>query len=68
MRPPRPRLRPVRRRHVGIVPALALVVAAALQKRRLAVLALAVGVPTYLAWAVLLDAAEHEWDDLTLLL
>jgi hypothetical protein len=52
---------------VGIVPALALVVAAALQKRRLAMLALAVGIPTYLAWAVLLDAAEHGWDDLTLL-
>jgi hypothetical protein len=30
-------------------------------------LALAVGVATYLAWVVLLDAAEHGWDDLTLL-
>jgi hypothetical protein len=26
--------------------------------------ALAVGVPLYLAWAVLLDAAVHGWDDL----
>ena len=52
---------------VGLVPALALVVAAALRKRRLAMLALAVGVPLYLVWAVLLDAATHGWDDLTLL-
>lgn len=51
----------------GVVPALALVVAAALQKRRLAMVAVAVGVPTYLAWAVLLDAAVHGWDDLKLL-
>jgi hypothetical protein len=51
---------------IGLVPALALVVAAALAKRRLAALALAVGVPLYLAWAVLMDAAVHGWDDLKL--
>jgi hypothetical protein len=51
---------------IGLVPALTLVVAAAVRKRWLAALALAVGVPLYLAWAVLLDAATHGWDDLTL--
>jgi hypothetical protein len=51
---------------VGLVPAVVLVVAAALGKRRLALLALAVGVPLYLGWAVLLDAAVHGWDDLKL--
>jgi hypothetical protein len=51
---------------VGFVPALALVVAAALNKRRMAGLALVVGVPVYLAWAVLMDAAIHGWDDLKL--
>ena len=49
---------------IGLVPALVLLVAAALRKKRLAALALAVGVPLYLAWAVLLDAAVHGWDDL----
>jgi hypothetical protein len=52
---------------IGLVPALLLVVAAALPKRRLAVLALAVGVPVYLAWAFLTDAAIHGWDDLKLI-
>jgi hypothetical protein len=52
---------------VGLVPAVALVLAVALKKRWLAALALAVGVPLYLAWAVLLDAAVHGWDDLKLL-
>jgi hypothetical protein len=52
---------------VGLVPALVLVVAAALGKRRLAAFALAVGVPLYVAWAVLLDAAIHGWDHLKLL-
>jgi hypothetical protein len=52
---------------VGLVPALVLVLAAALGKRRLAAIALAVGVPLYVAWAVLLDAAIHGWDDLKLL-
>ena len=51
---------------IGLVPALLLVVAAALRKRRLAVLALTVGVPVYLAWAILMDAAIHGWDDLKL--
>ena len=51
---------------IGLVPALTLVVAAAARKRWLAALALAVGVPLYRAWAVLLDAATHGWDDLTL--
>ena len=52
---------------IGLVPALVLVVAAALGKKRTAVLALTVGVPVYLAWAVLMDAAIHGWDDLKLL-
>jgi hypothetical protein len=52
---------------IGLVPALVLVVAAALGKKRLAALALAVGVPLYLAWAFLMDAATHGWDDLKLL-
>jgi hypothetical protein len=51
---------------VGLVPAIVLVVAAALGKRRLALIALAVAVPLYLGWAVLLDAAVHGWDDLKL--
>jgi uncharacterized membrane protein len=52
---------------IGLVPALVLLVAAVLRKKRLAALALAVGVPLYLAWAVLLDAAVHGWDDLKLI-
>lgn len=51
---------------IGLVPALVLVVAAALRKRRIAALAMAIGVPVYLAWAVLMDAAVHGWDDLKL--
>jgi hypothetical protein len=51
---------------IGLVPALALMVAAAVRKKWLAALALTVGLPLYLAWAVLLDAAIHGWDDLTL--
>ena len=51
---------------IGLVPALVLLMAAALRKKRLAALALAAGVPLYLAWAVLLDAAVHGWDDLKL--
>jgi hypothetical protein len=51
---------------IGLAPALVLLVAAALRKKRLAALALAVGVPLYLAWAVLLDAAVHGWNDLKL--
>jgi hypothetical protein len=52
---------------IGLLPALVLVVATALSKRRIAVLALAVGVPVYLAWALLMDAAIHGWDDLKLM-
>jgi hypothetical protein len=52
---------------VGLVPALVLVLAALLGKRRLAIAALIVGVPLYLVWALLLDAATHGWDDLKLL-
>jgi hypothetical protein len=52
---------------VGFVPAMVLFLAALLGKRRLAIAAIVVGVPLYLAWALLLDAAEHGWDDLKLL-
>jgi hypothetical protein len=51
---------------VGIAPALALVVATALGRRWLAAVALALGLAIYIAWAVLLDAAIHGWDDLKL--
>ena len=51
---------------IGLFPALVLVVGAALGKKRVVALALAVGVPLYLAWALLLDAAVHGWDDLKL--
>jgi hypothetical protein len=51
---------------IGLAPALVLVVAVALGKKRIAALALVVGVPLYLAWALLLDAAIHGWDDLKL--
>jgi hypothetical protein len=51
---------------IGLVPALVLVVAAALSKRRMAILALSVGVPLYFAWAILMDAAIHGWGDLKL--
>jgi hypothetical protein len=52
---------------IGFAPALVLLVASVLRKKWLAGLALAVGVPLYLAWAVLLDAAVHGWDDLKLI-
>jgi hypothetical protein len=51
---------------VGFVPALTLVIAAVLGKRWLVVAALAVGLPLYAVWAVMLDAAIHGWDDLKL--
>jgi hypothetical protein len=51
---------------IGLAPALVLVVAAALRRRRMVALALAVGGPVYLAWAILMDAAIHGWDDLKL--
>lgn len=52
---------------VGLVPAVVLVVAATVRKRWVAALALAVGLPLYLVWALLLDAAVHGWDDLKLI-
>jgi hypothetical protein len=52
---------------VGLVPAVALFVAVVLSKRRLAIGAVVIGVPLYLAWAFLLDAAVHGWDDLKLI-
>lgn len=51
---------------IGLVPALVLVVAAALDRKRMAAFAVAVGVPLYLTWAFLMDAAIHGWDDLKL--
>ena len=51
---------------IGLVPALVLVAAAAPGKKRMAAVALLVGVPLYLAWAFLMDAAIHGWDDLKL--
>jgi hypothetical protein len=50
----------------GLAPAIVLVVAAARGNRRITALALVVGVPLYLGWAILVDAAVHGWDDLTL--
>jgi hypothetical protein len=50
----------------GLVPAIVLVVAVARGNRRLTALALVVGVPLYLGWAILVDAAVHGWDDLAL--
>jgi hypothetical protein len=52
---------------VGLIPSFVLVLAALLAKRRLAVAAVVVGAPLYLAWAILLDAAVHGWDDLRLI-
>lgn len=52
---------------VGLVPASLLVLAATLGKRNLAIASLAVGIPLYLTWAILLDAAVHGWDDMKLL-
>ena len=51
----------------GLVPAIVLVVAVARGNRRLTALALVVGVPLYVGWAILVDAAVHGWDDLTLI-
>ena len=51
---------------IGLVPAIVLVVAGARGNRRLTVLALVVGLPLYVGWAILVDAAVHGWDDLTL--
>ena len=51
---------------IGLIPALVLFVAAALRKKRLALLAMAVGVPIYIVWVFVVDAAVHGWDDLKL--
>jgi hypothetical protein len=51
----------------GLIPSFLLVLAALLGKRRLAIAAVVLGVSLYLAWALLIDAAVHGWDDLTLL-
>ena len=51
---------------VGLAPAFLLIVAAAFGKRRLALLALGVGLAVYFAWALMMDAAVHGWDDLKL--
>jgi hypothetical protein len=52
---------------VGLLPSFILVVGALLGSRRLTIAAVMVGVPLYAAWAILLDAAVHGWDDLKLL-
>jgi hypothetical protein len=52
---------------VGLIPSFVLVLAALLGMRRLAIAAVVVGVPLYVVWAILLDAAVHGWDDLKLL-
>jgi hypothetical protein len=52
---------------IGLVAAFVLFLAALFGKRRLAIAAVVVGVPLYLTWALLLDAAVHGWDDLKLL-
>ena len=51
---------------IGVLPALLLVVDTLRGSRR-ALLWLGIGVGVYAAWAVLLDAAIHGWDDLKLL-
>ena len=51
---------------IGLIPAIVLVVAGARGNQRLTVLALLVGLPLYVGWAILVDAAVHGWDDLTL--
>ena len=51
---------------VGIAPAILLVFDAVRRSRR-ALLWLGIGAAIYVAWAVLLDAAIHGWDDLKLL-
>lgn len=51
---------------IGIAPAI-LLVCDTMRRSRRALLWLALGIVTYVAWAVLLDAAIHGWDDLKLL-
>jgi hypothetical protein len=50
----------------GLLPAI-LLVWDAWRGRRRALVWLAVGVAVYVAWALVLDAAVHGWDDLKLL-
>ena len=51
----------------GLIPAFVLVLAVVFRKRRLAIAAVALGIPLFLTWALILDAAVHGWDDLKLL-
>jgi hypothetical protein len=51
---------------IGLVPAFTLVLAAVFRKRLLALASIVLGAALYLAWALLLDAAVHGWDDLKL--
>jgi len=51
---------------VGLVP-LFVLLAALLGRRRLAIAAVAVAAPVYLIWALLLDAAVHRLERLTLI-
>jgi hypothetical protein len=52
---------------VGLVPAFVLLLATLLGKRRIGIAVAVLGVAVYSAWALLLDAAVHGWDDLKLL-
>jgi uncharacterized membrane protein len=52
---------------VGFIVSVVLVLAAIFGKRRLAMASVMLGIPLFLAWALLLDAAVHGWDDLKLL-
>lgn len=49
---------------IGLAPTLLFAVAFASRRRRLATVAFVTAAATYLAWAVLADAAHHGWDDL----
>jgi hypothetical protein len=52
---------------VGLIPSCLFVLAVLLRKHRLAIAALVLGIPLYVTWALLLDAAVHGWDDLKLI-
>lgn len=52
---------------LGLLPSFVLVIAVLLGKRRLVIAAVVLAVPLYFAWALLLDAAVHGWNDLKLL-
>ncbi len=49
---------------IGVVPAGVFLFAATTGRRRLAVLALVIGVFAYASWGLLNDAAVHGWNDL----